>query len=334
MASDLAFVLCVESGRLEPMSIMLVESIRTFAGDLRGSPIWVVTPRGTDPLGAETQRRLSENDVIHVRGNINRHWPSYGLANKPYAAAFVEGLVGSDIETLCLLDTDTLVLRPPTRLRIPSDEAVAVAPVAKVNVGLAAGQPLDEFWKVIVDACGAPREETWSVEPRVGAPRLRPYFNSGLVATRVDRNLFRHWADSVTRLSRDPRIPGLTDRQRYFLEQASLAGIILARCEPDQVRILEKQYNYLLASHRLIAEHNRVERLDDLVHVHYTDAFSTWEWEDAIPIGDELLNWLRPRLPLAPPGGRLKQRILAGAARLLGRPRTRAIVEGLRRLRR
>ena len=66
----------------------------------------------------------------------NKRWKHFGPGNKPYAAAFVESLVLDKVDTLVLLDSDTIFCCPPDQLVLQENEVVALRPVDLAGVGL------------------------------------------------------------------------------------------------------------------------------------------------------------------------------------------------------
>jgi hypothetical protein len=88
--------------------VLLVESLRRQPS-LREAPIFVVQPRSGDPPSDHTLRRLTDNQAWFLRADLNQTWRQHALMNKVYAAAWVESLVESSLETLVYLDTDQIL---------------------------------------------------------------------------------------------------------------------------------------------------------------------------------------------------------------------------------
>src|SRR5262249_12745252 len=82
---SLAFVFCVEPGRLEPEACLLARSIRHFAGRVADAPLYAVQPRGTDPLRPETLAVFDSAGVIHRAAKLNGAYAPWPTTNKVYA---------------------------------------------------------------------------------------------------------------------------------------------------------------------------------------------------------------------------------------------------------
>ena len=104
---SISFVLCVESGELEALTVRAVESLRRSGGRLSDAPVLAVTPRRGPRLSRWTHTRFGELGVEHVRVSDRRDYSWYHYLNKPVALRAAEGMV--DTELVAFLDSDTLV---------------------------------------------------------------------------------------------------------------------------------------------------------------------------------------------------------------------------------
>jgi hypothetical protein len=336
----LGFVIVVEHGDLEAKTTLLVESIRRVES-LNDAPIFVVQPRRGEPVSARTLALLNRHDVEYIFTNLNSTWRTHGPMNKVYASALVEPYVEDHVDTLVFLDSDVLMVAPPVNLPLREGQVAGVTPIAQQRtgkVGQPAGEPVDDYWRVIYDACGGNGVPDWSVTTTIDRQQILPYFNSGVVAVRPEFGICRTWQDNIERVAKDPRMqPFLTGREFFFLDQTMLAGTLTAELSQQQIRIQDHVYNYPLPAHNLLPVGVRAARLDDLSIIHYHAAFSNLYWMDEIDVSDALRSWLLERLPLRPKFRMKRSAILEltsyWLSRLPGRPVHHRLVARVPRLR-
>ena len=302
MNHQIAFVLVVESGSLESKSILLVDSIRNFAGEFCDSPIWVVQPRKGHPISPETMSFYIANNVTYINSNLNRKWKHYGVANKVYAAAFSESILVDQVDTLVLLDSDTIFLKPPQDLLLKDDKVIGLRPVDKINIGLSLETPINDYWKVFYEHYGVSPDKLWSVNTTADQKEIRAYFNSGVVAVKPSLGLFQAWRDCFEQLCLNSKMSNLDQESKEFfhLDQASLSAMILGQLSRDQVKIFDHRYNYPLHLHCKgeLPNSSKVTQLDESVLVHYHNLFYDLNWFEKILVGPEIKQWLLKRLPL------------------------------------
>ncbi len=296
-----AFIIVIEAGILEENTLLLVESIREFGGPCRHSAIYVVQPREGVMISQKTMNVLTKHDVIYIRANFNDTWFSYGVANKVYAAAFIESLVKGTVDSLTFLDSDTIIVNPPVDLFLETTGVVAVRPTDIRGVGQLVSAPLTPYWESVWDVCGVNPPVGWDVSTTVDEQRIYPYFNSGLVTVNPQEGLFQLWRENMDRLARDERISSLPQRcdERIYLDQAALAATILSKVSQQQTTILDHRYNYPLHLHGRMPQATRVSSLDELVVVHYHRIFQDRSWINNISVDGFLAKWLLARLPLS-----------------------------------
>jgi hypothetical protein len=102
MQESVAFVLCIENNAIREQALLLIESIRTFAGKHRDAEIIAISTSG---LGVEavTQRRLAQLNVRYVDLPLNRGCPDYGPTNRIYGAAWAALVFGASETAIALL---------------------------------------------------------------------------------------------------------------------------------------------------------------------------------------------------------------------------------------
>ena len=295
------FVLVIEAGDLEIKSVLLIKSIRKFGGEFSDCPIWAVQPRLGRNLSEQTLNALFDNDVIFIKANLNRRvWKDYPLANKPYAAAFIESIVFNNVDTLVFLDSDIIFCQFPKQLLLNENEIVAIRAVDEKGVGLSMDELIDKYWEIIYDTCNVDISQIWSVKPTLNECFIRAYFNGGLVSVKPNRRIFQKWKENLEKLSMIEKIDGfsLLKEKFLFLEQSVLAATILANTSRSEVRLFNKDYNYPLNFHNVLTEKYQKKILNEIKIIHYHSVFYNLDWKNDIKIEEPLLSWLLNRLPL------------------------------------
>lgn len=146
MQETVAFVLCIENNLIRDQALLLIESIRTFAGKHKDAEIIAISTRG---LGVEavTQRRLAQLNVRYVDLPLNRGCPDYGPTNRIYGAAWAAQ--NSTASTLIVVDSDTIFLGEPELLG--GDFDFAGRPVdLKNTTSTGPGDPLETYLASLV----------------------------------------------------------------------------------------------------------------------------------------------------------------------------------------
>lgn len=264
--SDIAALICSESGRLERFSLLLCETIRRRGGRYAGMPIFSFKPRPGPPLAERTLRGFAELGVIHLEGAFNSGLPGLGPANKPYIAAWAEASL--PYERLVVLDSDLLMLGEPVEFALPDGVTVAVAPEPLKLAGTNGADENAAMWDAYQAHLGITSNAA-DIVTLVDEQRIRGYYNSGCVVVRRDAGLIQVWLEAMESLARSGLVPG--DNRAFFTEQIALSlSIAKLGLEP---KILPASHNYPLPWHRQLPARTRVGSLNEIVIAHYHDMF-------------------------------------------------------------
>src|ERR1043165_4311671 len=109
---DITAVCCVEFGRLEEQTILMVRSLREFGGAFASIPVLAVIGRRGAPLRKATIeefRRLGVRVVKSKAADNPATWLNY--ANKVAAVATAEAL--AETSQITWFDSDIFVLQEP-----------------------------------------------------------------------------------------------------------------------------------------------------------------------------------------------------------------------------
>ena len=291
---DLAFLICVEHGRLEEESVLLAESVRQWAGEAAQAPIYAVAPRPNKRPEQGTVERLQALGATYVDEPLEglyEEWPTF---NKVFVSAWAEREL--DHATLVFVDTDSVVLAEPTEL-LEGDWVAAVRPVDRRIAGSRGKGKNEPYWQRMYEALGVTEEPF--VETAVGGTRIRAYWNSGLVAVKREAGLFTAWKEGLERLFAAEVV---YHRMPQFMDQLSLAAVTAN--VHDRVRILSHVYNYPLRQRGGLPDASRDLDLSEIVHLHYRLFFHLADPLGAVaPPFDPASPqhaWLAERLPIEP----------------------------------
>jgi len=315
-----AFVTCIERGPLEAQALLLYESIRRFGGAFSRCPIYAFSPRAGYAISTDTRRRLKALSVEWVDAELNRELAYFPFANKPFAAAYVEALHRHEV--LVTLDSDTIFLAAPTAIDPrATDVDVWVRPVDVRGICTTGGDDAyDPYWRRLCETCGVNYDQLPWMETAVDRVRVKACYQSGLVAVRGDKGIFRRWRDfliaslaegqhTLLEASRAPSSTGRLDPRASRVWGADQACLALAIWRSTSaVRLLEAAYDYPLHLHERMDPQTRARQARELVHVHYHWLFNA-EYDRENPLASQGLRlqgpageWLRRRLPMTSAG--------------------------------
>jgi hypothetical protein len=294
---SLAFLACIEPGRLESEVLLLCGTIREFAGRFADAPIHVYQPRVSGPLRRETIAQLERLRVERHIETLNVEVQNYAIGNKIFAAADAEQRLRED--TLVFFDSDTVVVNEPSAFALDAQVDVALRPVdQKLSGSTGPADGNDAYWRRLYALCGIDDERF--VHTTLDGERVRAYYNAGLVCVRRSAGLFDAWRDHFRRLVRARHIPGGGMR---FVDQLALAAAVTAH--PSRaVSVFDVRYNYPLPLRPRLPRDARETPLSTLVHLHYHRWFhhpgylqaAHPDWPAAMPA----FAYVAGRLPLSP----------------------------------
>jgi hypothetical protein len=293
----LIFVTLAVPGRSTQSVVWMAESIRAFAGSLKGAPIWVLAPEQHASFSIDERQLFARLDIHIELFDGDPDVLKFPFAAKILAAAAAEGLAQEQAGLLAYLDQDTLVLQEPDEFLLPAEKALGYCPVHHKLIGPAWDKPVDDFWALIYRECAVPADHLFRMETHVGEA-IRPYFNAGMFIVRPARGLLAQWWDVFLRLYRQPEFMAYYEKDNIyaiFIHQAIWTGVLLHALNPDQMLELSPKINYPLHLHNDIAAELRPATINELITVRYENIFSEPNWRD-LPITEPLTSWIGTHL--------------------------------------
>ena len=285
--------------RSETNTILLVESIRSFAGALSDQPVWVFTPESAHQLSKNTKTRLKELDANLISFVIDESKLPFFFADTIQAVAFAESMAARDTQLLAWLDANTLMLNEPKAFLLTKDKSLGYRPVHHTLIGSRYDEPMDPFWTEIHQSCKVPQDRVFPMHTHVDVTRIRPYFNAGLLITRPTNRLFQIWHDTFFEIYRKTECQEFYSQdQRYeiFVHQAVLSGVILSLFPTEELQELPPTYNYPLHLWREDISDIRPSTIEKLVTVRHEGFYENPNWQREIPAKKPLKDWIADRL--------------------------------------
>jgi hypothetical protein len=269
MATGAAFVICTEPA-FERKSVLLVRSIRRFAGILSTAPVYSFSPREGHAISQWAAAEFSRLGVEHSHAPLNKHYTRYGVYNKPLVCAYTERQIAAEV--LIFLDSDQIIFNEPSALLIASDYTGAARPVNVVNIGVSTlqGGKDQDYWRELYSLCGV--KTSSMIKTTITDCEIFAYFNSGMISTRPQNGVWGCWADTFERVMR----AGLQPSDPFFIEQSVFSATISSMDKP--LLLLPTSYNYPLPAHYALLDCKRIKRFEEVVSVHYHRIFENGNW--------------------------------------------------------
>lgn len=283
----------------ENNTLLLVKSMRAFAGSLSEAPIWCLVPEYGKQLSKTTADRLTALNVNLIPFEIDDAIIRFPFTGDARAAALAESMATGKTDFLVWLGANTIVLQEPRHFLLLDDKSLGYRPVHHLNVGSRYDRPLDPFWKLIYQYCGVPEDRVFPMKTHVDTTTIRPYFNAGILVTRPEKHLLQNWRDTFFKVYQKPDLQKFYQQdERYviFIHQAVLSGVILTTFATDELHELPPTYNYPLHLYDEDITGKRPSNLEELVTFRHEGFHEYLEWIQKMPAGDALKQWLTERL--------------------------------------
>ena len=94
-----SFICCVEAGRLEYQTCLMISTFRKNAGEiLKNSPLYVVSGRSGSRLSNQTMEFFLKNNVHYVKAHKNNPKSWFNYSNKVAAVSWAQENLKSEFE--------------------------------------------------------------------------------------------------------------------------------------------------------------------------------------------------------------------------------------------
>ena len=262
MSQPIVFVICTEAGSLEQESLLLVESIRKFAGGLKDTPIYSFQVREGYEISSPTLNSFKSFNVIHQKLVLNSKYPNYPLANKPLLAAYVEQNI--DTEIIVFLDSDIVLFSEPKEFLLPPEYEIGLRPEHHKKIGSEGkGDSNEAYWQKIYKLAGV-KEELF-VTTTVDRKKIRAYWNSGVIAVRRKAGIFTAWKHNFEKLAETEDVSSINKANFYF-EQSMFSATVSAMTK--KIWNFSPGYNYPIHYHNTLPESEQRSSFGNTICIH------------------------------------------------------------------
>lgn len=275
-------------------TLLLIKSLRKFGGSWAEIPVWILHPSSQGAFSGAELAQLQGMGGKTLAFEADEEILRFPLGTKVQAAAAAEAWMEGNADQLVWFDSDTLILSPLDEFALSGKKVLAYRPVHHQLLGIGWGAPLDSFWELIYQRCGASSEADFMMTTHVGE-EIRPYFNAGCYAVRPEKGILRKWEEVFLSSYQEPALTAHYAQNglyAVFAHQALLSGVLLANLKESELQALSPAVNYPLHLHHEIPPALRAGRIDDLVTVRYENLLDKADWQMGFSLSQELVSWI------------------------------------------
>jgi hypothetical protein len=294
----LIFAVFAESEEQLYHTLLLAESIRTFAGKFRDAPVWIYAPESLLDKEQEIADKFTALNAEVKNSTAPEEALEFYFARKVFAAAKAETEAEGKTEFLVWMDDDTIVIKEPLAFVLDQGVSLGYRPVMHQLISSLYDEPVNEFWSRVYEKLSVPESAIFPMITPADQKKIRPYFNSGLLAVRPERGILRKWAEDFPLLYQDAVFVEMSKQDRLiriFLHQVALVGAILNLLKQEEMTQFSLQYNFPLFFKQMFGAVREFDSLDDVVTFRYEFFFRDPDpnWSEKIKGPKEVIDWLK-----------------------------------------
>jgi hypothetical protein len=268
-APDLSIVCCIEAGRLEEQTVLMVRSLRTFGGAFADVPVIAVIGRIGPALRDRTQRELGQLGVRIVRAKASANpakWLNY--ANKVAAVLTADQIAQTG--QVAWFDSDMFVLQEPSEILLRGDEDLAAQCHHLPPAVLEGDDTHISYWSKVCALFGVDFDRVPWTRAADNLPQQKLNFTSGLFTWRRGSRFAPAYFEAVQRLIR-ARIAQATG-EFFTFDQVVLTPLIVAN-RFKWKRLAVRDHSIVLGPF-LESKSAHVPNLSDARILHYSNSFT------------------------------------------------------------
>ncbi|TFH66023.1 MAG: hypothetical protein E4G91_00270 [Candidatus Zixiibacteriota bacterium] len=280
--------------------LVMVESLRTFGGDLRSVPVWIYLPDDHPEIEESIEAKPIPAGVTLRRSTTPGDARQFWFSGKVFAAALAESDAVGRYQLLVWLDPDVIFVKEPHDFLLPDSISLGYRSVMHKLIGSRYSEPPDEFWTRVYDKLGVSAASVFPVQTPVDRETIRAYFNAGMLVLRPEMGVLRKWPECFAILYTDTVFVDWCKQDRLraiFLHQAALAGAVLSTLKQEDMIELPALYNYPIFMQDKYPVDKRPRSVDDVVIFRHEFIFSDIKELEKIKDAPRMYSWLKDRLP-------------------------------------
>lgn len=279
---------------------LMIESLHTFAGRFKDTPVWVYLTEGVLASESRLLEEIESRGAEYRLGQAPEEATWFYLSRKVFASAQAEEAAAGKADILAWLDVDTVFLREPDEFLLPKGKSLGYRPVMHKNISPLYDEPLDEFWSRAYKNMAIPESLVFPVVTVADGDKIRPYINAGCLIVRPERGLLRKWAETFPLLYADPVLKEMCrrdERKRIFIHQVALSGAIMKHLKRDEMLELSNRVNYPVFFREMFGAKRDFHDISEAVTIRYESFFINPPagWNKLLKGPPDRVAWLKGR---------------------------------------
>ena len=218
------FICCVEAGRLEYQTCLMISTFRKNAGEiLKNSPLYVVSGRSGSRLSNQTMEFFLKNNVHYVKAHKNNPKSWFNYSNKVAAVSWAQENLKS--EYIAWLDSDILIAGDFID-DLSGDFDFAGRCETHAPVVAYGDEKYISYWKRICDLAHCSFDQIpWMNIENIDS-KLKLYFNSGFFIWKRSSVFAEKYREVFVNLLNSRY--ATSDGAAWFADQVIISPIVIA----------------------------------------------------------------------------------------------------------
>ena len=285
--------------QLGPVYI-LVESLRTFGGNLKDAPVLIYVTKDVMKSKSNILKALKSMNTEIFISSIPTEASEFPLADWVYTAARIEKECESKAHIVAFIGTDTVILQEPEEYILQENMAFGYRPVFHRNINPHFSQPLDAFWKRAYDLMKINESDVFPMITPADGDTIRPYFQAGCLVFRPEKHLMRMWLENFELLYLDTEINSLCIEdpvKRRFTFQVALTGAVLNTLDQSEMIEFSERINYPIFFKEMFGAKRDFHDITNAATIRYEHFFGDPPdgWEKQLIGPTNRIDWLKSR---------------------------------------
>lgn len=221
-----SFIFCVEAGRLEYQTCLMISTFRKNAGErLKNSPLYAVSGRSGPRLSNRTLKFFMENNVWYIEAHQHNPKPWFNYSNKIAAVSWAQENLKT--EYIVWLDSDILISGEFIE-ELPGDFDFAGRCETHAPVVTYGNDKYVSYWEKVSDLANCGFDQIPWIKIENIEVEIKLYFNSGFFIWRKSSVFAEKYRKVFIELLNSRY--ATSDGTAWFADQVIISPIIIANC--------------------------------------------------------------------------------------------------------